>query len=95
MPRSVAISKTFAAMSRSSPVTISDPQCVMIARGALDFIERRRVFQRRRITESFAEISGSNDAPHDFGISRFGNVADEQNFLGSERFAKLGGERVF
>jgi hypothetical protein len=57
--------------------------------------KRARVFQRRRIAEFFAEISGSNDAPHDFGISRFGNVADEQNFLGSERFAKLGGERVF
>ena len=57
--------------------------------------KRARVFQRRRIAEFFAEISGSNDAPHDFGISRFGYVADEQNFLGSERFAELGGERVF
>jgi hypothetical protein len=28
-------------------------------------------------------------------LSRFGYVADEQNFLWSERFAKLGGERVF
>ena len=37
----------------------------------------------------------ADDAAHDFCISRFGNVADEQNFLGSERFAKLGGERVF
>jgi hypothetical protein len=27
--------------------------------------------------------------------SRFWYVADEQNFLGSERFAKLGGEHVF
>jgi hypothetical protein len=47
------------------------------------------------IAEFFAGISGSNDAPHDFGLSRFGNIADEQNFLGSERFAKLDGERVF
>src|SRR6266403_1543576 len=61
---------------------------------ALDFINRRGVFQRRRIAEFFAEISGTNDAPHDFGISCFGNVADEQNFFWSERFAKLGGERV-
>jgi hypothetical protein len=30
-----------------------------------------------------------------FYVSRFGNVADEQNFLGNERFAKLGCERVF
>jgi hypothetical protein len=65
------------------------------SRGAFDFLQRARVFQRRRIAEFFVEISGSNDALHDFGISRFGNVADEQNFLGSERFAKLGGERVF
>ena len=64
-------------------------------RCALDFIKRRRVFQGRGIAEFFAEISGSNDTPHDFGISRFGNVADEQNFLGSERFAEMGGERVF
>jgi hypothetical protein len=62
---------------------------------AFDFLQRARVFQRRRIAEFFAETSGSNDASRDFGISRFGNVADEQNFLGSERFAKLGGERVF
>ena len=27
--------------------------------------------------------------------SRFWYVADEQNFLGSERVAKLGGEHVF
>ena len=27
--------------------------------------------------------------------SRFWYVADEQNFLGSDRFAKLGSERVF
>ena len=52
-------------------------------------------FLTRCIAELFAEISGSNDAPHDFGISRFMNVADEQNFLGSERFAEMGGERVF
>jgi hypothetical protein len=43
----------------------------------------------------FPQVRGAHDAAHDFGISRFGNVADEQNFLGSERFAKLGGERVF
>jgi hypothetical protein len=30
-----------------------------------------------------------------FAFRVFGNVADEQNFLGSERFARLGGERVF
>ena len=64
-------------------------------RCALDLIQRRSVLQGGRVTEFFAEIRGANDAPHDFGISRFGYVADEQNFLGSERFAELGGERVF
>ena len=38
---------------------------------------------------------GAHDAAHHFCVSRFWYVADEQNFLGSERFAKLGGERVF
>ena len=32
---------------------------------------------------------------HRLRVSRFGNVADEENFLGSERFARLDGERVF
>jgi hypothetical protein len=62
---------------------------------ALDFIQRRRVFQRGGVAKFFAQIRGAHDAAHHFCISRFGNVADEQNFLGSERFAKLGGERVF
>jgi hypothetical protein len=30
-----------------------------------------------------------------FALRVFGNVGDEQNFLGSERFARLDGERVF
>jgi hypothetical protein len=40
-------------------------------------------------------MRGAHDSAHHFCVSRFGNVADEQNFLGSERFAKLGGEHVF
>ena len=63
--------------------------------GPLDFFQRARVFQRGCVAEFFAEIRGADDAAHDFCISRFWYVADEQNFLGSERFAKLGGERVF
>jgi len=47
------------------------------------------------VAEFFAKIRGADNSAHDFCVSRFGNVADEQNFLGSERFAKLGGERVF
>ena len=53
------------------------------------------VFQRGCVAEFFAQIGGAHDSAHDFCVSRFGNVAHEQNFLGSERFAKLGGERVF
>ena len=64
-------------------------------RCALDFVQRRRVFQGRCIAEFFAEIRGANDAAHDFCVSRFWYVADENDFLGRERFAKLGGERVF
>jgi hypothetical protein len=58
-------------------------------------------FQRRRVSKpevspSFsAEIGGAHDAVHHFRISGFWYVADGQNFLGSERFATLDGERVF
>jgi len=64
-------------------------------RRALDFIQRHRVFQRGGVAEFFAEIGGADDATHHFRVSRFWYVADEQNFLESERFAKLGGEHVF
>jgi len=61
----------------------------------LDLFQRRWVFQGRRVAEFLAEIGRAHNATHDFCVSRFWYVADEQNFLGSERFAKLGGERVF
>ena len=64
-------------------------------RRALDFIKRRWVFQRGGVAKFFAEIRSSHDATHHFRVSCFWYVADEQNFLGRERFAKLGGERVF
>ena len=62
---------------------------------ALDFIQRSRVFQRGDVAQFFAKIYGAHDAAHHFRVSRFWDVADEQEFLGSERFAKLGRERVF
>jgi hypothetical protein len=37
----------------------------------------------------------AGDAAHHFGVSRFWDVADEQNALLSECFAKLDGERAF
>ena len=61
---------------------------------ALDLIQRGRVFQRGCVAEFFAEISGAHDRAHHFAF-RVWYVAEEQNFLGSERFARLGGERVF
>lgn len=62
---------------------------------ALDFVQRRRVFQRRGVAEFFAETGSAHNAAHHFCVARFWYVADEQNFLGSERFAEMGGERVF
>jgi hypothetical protein len=69
--------------------------CLDSLRGPPNFIQGRRVFQSGCVAEFFAQVRGAHDAAHDFCISRFWYVADEQNFLGSERFAKLGGERVF
>ncbi len=46
-------------------------------------------------TRLSASLRRADDAAHDFCVPRFGNVADEQHFLGSERFARLGGEHVF
>ena len=64
-------------------------------RGAFDFIQRRGVFQRGGIAELFAETGSAHDAPHDFCVSRFWYVADENDLPRRERFAELGGERVF
>ena len=61
----------------------------------LDFIQRRRVLQRGGVAQVFLEIRRADDAAHHFRVSRFWYVADEQNFLGSERFAEMGGERDF
>src|SRR6266567_566248 len=36
-PRSAAMARIFAESLRSSPVTISEPQCVMMARGTFSF----------------------------------------------------------
>jgi hypothetical protein len=58
---------------------------------ALDFVQRRRVFQGGGV----AEVRGADDAAHHVGISRFWYVADENDFARGERFARLDGERVF
>ena len=77
------------------PIRTSTPRVGRLPCHALDFIKRRGVFQRGGIAEFFAEISGSNDAPHDFGVSRFWYVADENHLARRERFAEMGGERAF
>jgi hypothetical protein len=41
------------------------------------------------------EICGANDAAHHFRVSRFWYVADENDLPRRERFAEMGGERVF
>jgi hypothetical protein len=68
---------------------------IALPNGALDLIQRCRVFLRGRVTEFFAEVRGAHNPAHHFCVARFWYVADEQNFLGSERFAEMGGERVF
>jgi len=55
----------------------------------------QRLAQGRCVAEFFAQISGAHNPAHHFRVSGFWYIADEQNFLGSERFAKLGGEHVF
>ena len=52
-------------------------------------------FPTRMCRRVFPQVRGAHDAAHHFRVSRLWYIADEQNFLGSERFAKLGGERVF
>jgi len=47
------------------------------------------------VAESFAEICSTHDAAHHFRVPCFWYVADEHDFFWRERFAKLGGERVF
>jgi len=61
----------------------------------LDFIQRRGVFQGGCIAEFLAEVRGAHDAPHYLRVSRLWDVADEHDFFWRERFAELGGERVF
>ena len=56
---------------------------------ALDFIQRRRAFQRGGIAEFFAEIRGTHNAPHHFGVSGFWDVPYENHFTGRERFAQI------
>ena len=60
-----------------------------------DFVERRGVLQGGGAAEFFAEMRGARDAAHHFRASRLWYVANENDFLGSERFTKLDGEHVF
>ena len=64
-------------------------------RCTFDFIQRRGLFQSRYVAEFVAQIRCAHDATHDLCVSRFWYVADKNDFLGSEHFARLDGERVF
>jgi hypothetical protein len=83
------------ARARTDASTTSHARLSASLRRAFDFIQRRRVFKRRRIAELFAEVPGADDAPHYLRVSRLWDVADKNDFFWRERFAKLVGERVF
>ena len=61
-----------------------------LTRGAFDFIQRRRVFQRGCVAEFFAEIGSAHDAAHHFCVSRFGYVADEQQLRWERALCQVG-----
>src|SRR5436309_3145891 len=46
----------------------------VISHRRANFINRRRVLEGRCIAWILPEISGADDAPHDFGVAGFGNV---------------------
>jgi len=52
-------------------------------------------FPARRCRRVFAEVRGAHDAAHHFGVARFWDIANENDFTRGERFARLDGERVF
>src|SRR2546423_17983 len=64
-------------------------------RGAFDFVERGRVFQRGDVAKFFAEIRGADDAAHHFRVAGFWYVADENHVAWSERFAEITRDVVF
>jgi hypothetical protein len=80
---------------RSACPDMSGPALPISCCGAIDFVQRGWVFQRGCVAEFFAQIRCAHDATYDFCVSRFRYVAYEHNFFWRERFAKLGGERVF
>ncbi len=47
------------------------PLVQLVSRCALNFVQRRRVFQRGGVTKFFAQIRGTDDAAHHFGVSCF------------------------
>lgn len=50
--------------------------------GQFDFFYRFRIDQTGRIAGVVAQVSAADDAAHDFGVARLGNVADEPDFFG-------------
>jgi hypothetical protein len=52
-------------------------------------------FSKADVSPSFSPVHGAHDPAHHFCIPRLRYVSNENYFARSERFAKLGGERVF
>ena len=66
-----------------------------LTRGALDFVQRRRVFQGGGVAEFFAEICCAHNTTRDFRVSCFWYVRDKNHIARRERLARLDGELFF
>ena len=68
---------------------------INLACSALNFLQRRRIFQIGSVAKLFTEISGSNDAAHHFRVSRLWDVADKNHLARCERFAEIARDVLF
>jgi hypothetical protein len=59
---------------------------------APDLFHCLRVLKRGQIARRFAEIRGSDHAPHNLRVAGLREIADEQNRLGTKRLAKTCGD---
>src|SRR5690242_854564 len=56
---------------------------------ASDRLYRRRVLQRGNVACLLAQIRRTNDAPHDLGVARAGEIGCEADLLRQKRLAEL------
>src|SRR5581483_11137799 len=62
---------------------------------ALDFIQRRRVFQSRCIAEFFAEVRGAHDPTHHFCVPRLWNVVYKEHVTRRQGFSQVASDILF